>query len=235
MILPYVYILTHKTTQEFYIGYRYKNKVASSEDLGKVYFSSCSRVKDRFSEFEPQVIAEFFDPIDAFAHEQCLIKEHFKDPLCLNRVYQNTDGKRFFIPPANHSEEAKKKIGAASKKRVVSEETRQKMSLAAKSRTHSPETKKKISEIQKGKKLSQESIRKRSETVRGRKRSEETKKKISDAQKGRKFSEEHLQKIADARAANPWKPSEEELARRRLPRGPYKPRLKAATDTSSQS
>jgi hypothetical protein len=90
-ILPYVYICIHKTTEEFYIGYRSANKVPSSEDLGKVYFTSSKRVKPIFEEFNFYIIAEFFDSNDAYNHEQTLIKDHFNDALCINQHYISPD------------------------------------------------------------------------------------------------------------------------------------------------
>jgi hypothetical protein len=89
-ILPYVYILTHKRTGHFYIGYREKNiklKIPSSEDLGVKYFTSCPKIKkSNFHEYNVNIIAEFFQPIDAFDYEQFLIKESWNNPLLINEM-----------------------------------------------------------------------------------------------------------------------------------------------------
>lgn len=45
MNLPYVYKLTHKETNQFYIGYRSANRVKSEFDLGFKYFSSSKIIK----------------------------------------------------------------------------------------------------------------------------------------------------------------------------------------------
>jgi hypothetical protein len=82
---PYVYLCTHKITEEFYIGYRSNNNVPSSTDLGSVYFTSSSIVKPRFSEFNFKIIAEFLDKGAAYDFEQYLISLHFHNPNCLNR------------------------------------------------------------------------------------------------------------------------------------------------------
>ena len=89
-ILPYVYLLTHKTTNEFYIGFRCSNKVPSSEDLGFKYFTSSKTVKSKFNEFDVQIIAEFFDKDSAYQFEQSLIQENFSNPLILNKHWQST-------------------------------------------------------------------------------------------------------------------------------------------------
>jgi len=85
--LPYVYKLTHKTTGQFYFGYRSANKVPSSEDVGTIYFSSSKRIRPIFNEFNFEVLAEFFDYTSAYIFEQQLIFEHWNDPLKLNGKY----------------------------------------------------------------------------------------------------------------------------------------------------
>lgn len=89
-ILPYVYLLTHKTSGEFYIGFRCSNKSPSQEDLGVKYFTSSKNVKSRFKEFDIQILAEFFDRDSAYQYEQQLIKDNFNNPLILNRHWQST-------------------------------------------------------------------------------------------------------------------------------------------------
>jgi len=49
MILPYVYLLVNKETEEFYYGYRYKNVMSdtkSEEDLGIKYFTSSNYINN---------------------------------------------------------------------------------------------------------------------------------------------------------------------------------------------
>lgn len=88
--VPYVYILTHKTTNQFYIGFRCANKVPSSDDIGKFYFTSSKFVKNNFQDFEIKILAEFFDKDFAYEYEQNLIKENFNNPLILNKHWQST-------------------------------------------------------------------------------------------------------------------------------------------------
>jgi hypothetical protein len=114
MILPYVYILTDKITGQFYIGYRYKNVTLhkrSNEDLGVVYFTSCKHIsKNNFYRFDAVILAEFFDKADAYWFEQQLIKDNRKNPLMLNKHYQdpNTENKEFVN--FGHSEETIQKM-----------------------------------------------------------------------------------------------------------------------------
>jgi len=72
---PYVYLCQEKDSLYFYIGYRYANKVPSSEDFGKHYFTSNKYVKENFDKFDHTIVAEFFDKKDAYTFESELIKE----------------------------------------------------------------------------------------------------------------------------------------------------------------
>ena len=69
-VLPYVYVITHKETGQFYIGYRCNNKVPSSADLGIKYFTSSKKIKAiGFSSFNFIIVAEFFSKEAAFDFE----------------------------------------------------------------------------------------------------------------------------------------------------------------------
>lgn len=114
-ILPYVYRLTHKETGQYYIGYRKANKVQSYYDIGIVYFSSSPRVKELgFENFDIEIIAEFFDWKEANLFEQGLIKDNFKNPLCLNKNYSINGSIRFTTSGYTHREDTKKKISLAN-------------------------------------------------------------------------------------------------------------------------
>lgn len=82
-VLPYVYLCIHKTSGEYYIGYREANKVPSHLDLPN-YKTSSKIVNPMFNEFQWTILAEFFDGNDAYNFEQNIIREHWKDPLLLN-------------------------------------------------------------------------------------------------------------------------------------------------------
>ena len=55
-----------KSTGNFYIGYRWANKVPSSADLGTYYFTSNKYVRDHFADFTHSIVAEFYNKSDAY-------------------------------------------------------------------------------------------------------------------------------------------------------------------------
>jgi hypothetical protein len=72
---------------------RSANKVVAEEDLGIKYFTSSKYVKNNFLDFDIQIVAYFVDQLSAFEFENELIKEHWGDPLLLNRHYQKSMSK----------------------------------------------------------------------------------------------------------------------------------------------
>ena len=74
-VLPYVYMCKEKNSPYFYIGYRYRNFVPSSDDLGTYYFTSNRYVSDNFDNFEFYILAEFFNKNDAYKFETMMIQE----------------------------------------------------------------------------------------------------------------------------------------------------------------
>lgn len=107
--------------------------------------------------------------------------------------FKHTDEAKRKIGEAsrNSSLETRAKISASNKGRIVSEETRKKISVKVKGRKLSSEACRNIGLSKKGKKLTEEHKNK----LRGRKHSEESKLKISQSNMGRKFSEETIEKI----------------------------------------
>lgn len=115
--LPYVYMGIHKITGMFYIGYREKNVYlnrTSDVDL-PIYRTSSKYINPIFDEFNWQIIAEFFNGISAYDFEQSLIKEHWQDPLLVNRQYHVLNETRF--RNNGHSEETKQKLRKPKPKR----------------------------------------------------------------------------------------------------------------------
>jgi hypothetical protein len=96
-IAPYVYVCTHNETNKFYIGYREYNIAlgrTSTEDL-PLYKTSSKKVNPIFDQFTWQIIAEFDTGDNAYEFEQQLIKEHWDNPLLLNKQYRLPSGKKF--------------------------------------------------------------------------------------------------------------------------------------------
>lgn len=105
---PYVYLLTHKETKQFYVGYRESNILPSEKDILE-YKSSSKMVRALgFENFDIVIVAEFFDGDSAYDFENRLIEKHIKNPLCLNGHYTK-DGKNRF-KTIEVTEETKLKI-----------------------------------------------------------------------------------------------------------------------------
>ena len=169
--VPYVYICTHKDTNQFYIGYRMVNvelNIPSHLDLPE-YKTSSKKVRPDWDNYTWTILAEFFDPSHAYTFEQQLIFDNWDNPLLLNGQYRLGEQKQFRTK-GPRSDETKQKISDAKKgvkRGPPSTETKQKMSDAKKGKPRSDETKQKMSDAKKGKP-----------------RSDETKQKISDAKIG---------------------------------------------------
>jgi len=150
-IYPYVYIVTHNETGEFYIGSRWANKLPAEDDFLKVYKTSAPYIKNDISNFSGYVIAEFFTKESAYHFEQELINEYIgKDPLCLNRscFYDKTP---FILN--KHTDESKRKMSLAKKGKpgpIKSAEHRAKLAEASRKRPFSDESKLKVSLANKG-------------------------------------------------------------------------------------
>lgn len=186
IIYPYVYKLTHKETGHFYFGVRWANKVNAQNDLGKLYFSSSSSIKEMgFENFDFNVIAEFFSKEFALEFEDQQIQENWKNPLSLNKCRA---GYKFYCD--GHTEETKRKISNSGKGRPAynkgipsSPETKAKLSIARRRRITTDETRQKMSNSLKN--PSQETRNKISKALTGHPTSDETRKKIGDANRGK--------------------------------------------------
>lgn len=86
---PYVYRATCKITSRFYIGMRSANTVTATEDIGVIYFTSCSTIKADPYSYTYEVIAEFDTIEEAFTYENTVIKNEWNNDLILNKHYQN--------------------------------------------------------------------------------------------------------------------------------------------------
>lgn len=92
MYLAYTYLITNKITNEYYYGYRCRNialKRTPEEDFWIHYFTSSKRVKtliEKYSKdsFDACILLKDENYEKCYFHEQELILQNIKDPLCLN-------------------------------------------------------------------------------------------------------------------------------------------------------
>lgn len=140
-ILPYVYLCTHRETGEYYIGYRFKNKTPSSEDIGKIYKTSSKLVSPRIDEFDCTVIAEFFTKEDAYDFEQELISESWGSPLLLNKSVHSKSSERFISTPGCYkpSELTLQKLSKSRTGSKRPQDTKDKMSASSWSKSDDSE------------------------------------------------------------------------------------------------
>lgn len=174
-IWPYVYCIKNLKTGEFYFGSRYANvraKRTPSQDLFHFYKSSSKIVKEQIQTYGIEAfkfeilfsVDEYADKssptLEAYWHEQDLIKKHSKDPKCLNRCYIERDSvKRAWSGAGNTytmTEEHKAKIKVAQIGKPKSEEHLANMRAASikrrgqKGKVHSRETIERIRNLVKG-------------------------------------------------------------------------------------
>lgn len=108
----YVYKLIHKTTNQFYFGYRCSNKLPPEQDIF-IYQSSSKKIREMgFHNFTVEIISTFEDKNAAYDYEQKLIYENFKDPNILNKIVFHN--KKRFVNHG-HTEETKHKMSKTRK------------------------------------------------------------------------------------------------------------------------
>ena len=188
--LPYVYWLTHKETNQFYIGYREANSLDPETDL-PIYKSSSNYIADiGFEHFSWMIIAQFFTGQEAFEFEQKLIEEHINNPLCLNRHYCRNGKFRYVRRVGDYkaSYTTRQKISLANKGKIKSDITCQNLSKSLTGRVFSDTHKLNLSKSHIGRTVSSETKIKISSFFKNRKRmphSDETKAKMKESAKHR--------------------------------------------------
>lgn len=202
----YTYKLLKLDTGHFYYGFRHSNSLNPYNDLGVVYKSSGSKVKEiGFDKFIYGVVNIYSDGKQCWLDEQKLIKENRHNTLCLNEHYVDWETKKI-VWFGTHSEKTKRKIGEITKLRGPRDKkTREKISKTMKGRVYDESRRNNISHSLIGRKLSAAHIEKVRETSFGRKHTEETKRKIGSARLGAKQSAEARQKMREAKLGMKWK------------------------------
>ena len=166
--VPYVYICTHKETDQFYIGYRMANvklNIPSHLDLPE-YKTSSTKVRPDWPNYTWTIVAEFFDPSAAYIFEQQMIFDNWKNPLLLNEQYRLGKLKQFRTSgpsPLKGIPTGRKGMPSWNKGISPSDETKQKMHDA---KIGKPSTKKGIP-TGPSKKKGKPSGKQRNPTVRG--------------------------------------------------------------------
>lgn len=179
--MPYTYLVTFKQTGQLYYGSRTKNGCEES-DLWSTYFTSSkvirSLIKLHGKEAFDYEIRQRFD-----TREEALAWE----TKFLNKVHAKSS--RQWLNQAANSPDFHIKFHT--------EETKRKLSEAGKRRRHSPETIDKIKASRKDHKFI-EAMRKAGRSGKNLNRDSEYRNKMSAALTGRKLSPEHRARIGDA-------------------------------------
>ena len=195
--VSYVYICTHKETGKFYIGYRMRNvtlNIPSHLDLPK-YKTSSTKVRPDWEDYTWTIVAEFFDPSDAYTFEQQLIYDNWENSLLLNERYNLGERGQFRSSGPQSPEHIKKRADVNRGKPTWnkgiphSTETKQKMSDTKKGKPGKPcsdATKQKLSDDRKGKPNGRKGIPTgQISWNKGIPHSDATKQKLSDDRKGK--------------------------------------------------
>jgi Lhr-like helicase len=160
-IPAYVYKHTNIITGEFYYGYRFYNtriNKTPEEDLPTYICSSKvkNRILNEIHQWKSEIIEKYYGEnkkIDAFRHEQKLIKENIGNEFMLNKRYYDEEKHKGILVFFKQSEESKKKISESMKKvrlKPFSEETKRKISQSKMGHSFTEEAKRKISNTLKG-------------------------------------------------------------------------------------
>ncbi len=199
-ILPYVYKVVHKLTGHYYFGFRAINKVQSHLDLGYKYFTSSKIVKPNFHDYDSYILAEFFKAEDAFDFEQSLIKEHWGNPMLINKVLTIDYKVKFNTLGRPRTEDEKSRQSKARKGIFkMTEENKLKMSQRMKGRLVSDATRLKNAEASRLRVCSDATREKQKNRI----TSDETKAKLSLAHKGKTISEETKLRMVEAVKTRP--------------------------------
>jgi hypothetical protein len=194
--VPYVYICTHKDTNQFYIGYRMANvklNIPSHLDLPE-YKTSSTTVRPDWSNYTWTIVAEFFGPSDAYTFEQQMIFDNWDNPLMLNG--HCNIGKNQFRNNG-HTQKTKDKIKKSKTGVEFSDSHKENIRLnsymrgkpgphAGKSLTDSHKNNLKLNHV----------------GMTGKTQSEETKKKQSDAKLGKQLSDSHCESISRSKTGD---------------------------------
>ena len=193
----WVYIHTCKANGKKYVGVTGRNpesrwKEGRGYKTNKHFYSAI--LKYGWDNFQHEVF-EVDSKEEMYRKEVELISfYHSNDP---EFGYNNSSGGEYSHLGCKHSEETRKKLKEANKKKWSDPEYRRKLSEASKAHTHTEETKRRMSETAKERWSDPEVRRKRSEANKKSHSDPEVRRKISEALKGKEKSEEQRKKISE--------------------------------------
>lgn len=202
-----VYLLHNQQTQQGYVG-----SSVDVDERGKEHFQLLKAGKHPNRRLQAAYAAnpnfEFVslvlgDRDAAFDYEQSIIDELGRSQVLLNI---SQDARYCRVPGLKHTEEAKAKIGAASKGhkyhlgRKHPPEFGAKVSERMKGHLVSSETREKIRQSKLGTTMPRDAVEKMRQTKIGKTASEETRLKMSQAQKGKVITEDQKAKLREARS-----------------------------------
>ena len=178
----YTYAFLREDRTPYYIGKGTGNRI---------YRTTRRRIKPPKDKSRIIYLKQNLTEAEAFRHEIYMIAVFGRKDLGTGILINRTNGGEGSSGVVK-SDETRKKLSEAGRRRTHSEETKKRMSDSQKGRTHSEETKRKQSEVKKGKNNpnygktpSEETKRKRSVANKGKTHSEETKRKQSEVKKGK--------------------------------------------------
>ena len=161
-----------------------------------------------FDEFEWMIVAEFFDPTDAYDFEQTLIYENWENPLGLNQSCSYNNRLRFSTIGNKHTDETKAKIsngqrGDKNHRHGKKLSPEHKVALVNSEKVLTDAGRKRISETHKGKIVSRETRELQSARKKGIPLTPEHKDNLSRSSKGKVKSQSHKNNISASLKGKP--------------------------------
>lgn len=192
----YTYQITNLLNKISYIGLRTSN-ISPEKDLGISYFSSSTNnefIKDQLNcpyNFKYEILNVFNNRMDAI-NDEIRLHELYnvgKNPMFYNKQNQTSNGIDF--TGQHHTEEAKTKIGKASKERGINNKALENLFWQNKNRERTSAERKKMSDAKLG---NQNAIGKRSEE--SKQNMSNSKKGMTSTFKGKNHTKESKEKMS---------------------------------------
>lgn len=132
MKLHYVYKITNNINRRYYVGVRtYDGIVQNDPYMGSGKIIRLAIKKQGIQNFSKQILGIFHDKSLAYAFQKILVNQQFVDnPMTYNIKIGGVGGSTNKGIP--HSEQTKRKIGDANRRRVWTDQSRLKMSQSKK-------------------------------------------------------------------------------------------------------